>query len=711
MRGYIALVLLMLSSTLFAESVEFKSKNFPGRGQEFKIAYKEFKKGNKFFNKGKGTYPKAIAHYKVAYKFNPKSALLNYRLGIALLEGLYDTSSLVYLRKAIALDPKIERHPSIKKLEREGYGVFDYQYLLARSLHLNREWDKAISAFTQYKQGLNKYDQDYFGPQIDKQIKECENGKILESDPARMRIQNLGKSINSSNPDYGLLLTNGDSTMIFTSRRKGEKGQEKNKIAKGDKQYFEKLYSSEAQGDAWTGSVALPAPLNRHKRHQATAGISNDGKRLYLYITKSRKKGGNIYVSRYKNDKWARPKKYNKVSSRYDETSINFSKDNQYMFFVSTRPNKSFGGRDIWYCTNKKEKKNGNVKWSRPKNLGENINTKYDEDYPFLHHDNKTLYFSSKGHNSMGGYDIFQADLVEKGVFARPKNLSAPVNTPKDDLGYILRKDERLAYMTSTRANGLGEKDIFLVKFLGKKKEVALDFETHDLFSNIEVGKQIEPEVEAPKDKIMVIEGMISSEKTLEPISAEILLIEPRTKRILAKMDNHNVTGKYQVTVNPDAKYKIKAKSIGYANGYKEIAVGSFKDSMERLVVNVALKPDAEEKPQNIIILDKLYFEYKSAVLMKESYPQLNRLARLMLENPAWEVEVGGHTDNIGSPNYNYKLSGDRAKAVVTYLFSKGVPLKRLWWKGYGADKPISNNSTERGRAKNRRVEFRIMKQ
>lgn len=712
---YLSIILIcILSLQLEGQSVEFKKSNFQNKPGEYKIAKKEFKKGNKMFKKGKGKYPEALKHYAVAHKFNSKSAILNYRMGICLLEGMFDTNALTHIQTAINLDASIYRHSSIKKMERNGSGVYHYHYLLGRAYHINKMWDKSIVAFKVYKQSLSKYDAKYFGPKVDKQIRECEAGKKMTSDPSRVRIQNVGKIVNSPNSDYGSLLSHNDSMMIYTSRRKGaegEKGQNKNKIAKHDNQYFEKIYMAHLKDDQWVSAEAFPKPVNRHKRHQATAGISNDGNTLYLYVTHDRKKGGSIYASEFKEGKWKKPKKFKKVHSKYDETSIAFSKDNKYMFFVSNRHRNSQGGRDIWYCYAKKTKKDSSIKWSRPRNLGENVNTKYDEDYPFMHHDNTTLYFSSKGHNSIGGYDIMKSDLIERGVFSRPKNLSVPVNTPRDDLGFALRKDERLAYFTSTRNEGVGEKDIYVIKYLGKEKEVELDFETYDIFNNIEVEKQIEPELEAPADEVVVISGTITSDKTLEPISAEVLVIDPDSKKILAKMDNHSVTGNYQVTVMSNVAYKIKAKSIGYENESKKVTVGAFADQQE-YDVDLVLKTENKEEntTETILILDKLYFEYKSSVLMEESYPQLNRVARLMVENEKWEVEVGGHTDNIGNVNYNIGLSGDRAKSVVDYLVSRGVPLKRLWWKGYGSVKPISNNTTERGRAKNRRVEFKILK-
>lgn len=710
---YLSLIIICLFSfTAFAQqNKEFDRANFIGKEKEFKIANKEYKKGNKHFKKGKGMYSEALKHYEVAYKFNPNSALLNYKMGICLLEGMYDTTALEYLKKGIKLNEKVYKSGIIRQMERDGKGVFHYQYLLGRAYHINKKWDEAINAFNAYKQSLSRYDLKYFGPEVDKQIKECNAGKKLIKSEDRVRIQNVGNKVNSTLSDYGSFLANGDSTLFFTSRRTGDKGQARNQLSKLDNQYFEKVYMATFKDDEWVDAKAYPKPVNKHKRHQATAGVSNDGKTLYLYITKSRMKGGNIYYSEYKKGKWRKPKKFKKIDSKYDETSIAFSKDNKYMFFVSNRPHrKAQGGRDIWYCVAKKQKKNGKIKWSRPKNLGENINTPYDEDYPFMHHDNQTFYFSSKGHNSMGGYDIFKASLIEEGVFQRPTNMSAPINTPRDDIGFALREDERLAYYTSSNSKiGTGEKDIFVIKYLGKEKEVILDFETHDMFSNIEVEKQIEPEVEAPVDEVVVIEGKILGDKSYEPISAEILIVDPDTKRILARFDNHSVTGEYKVTVNPNAKYKIKVKSIGYANGIKMVEVGDFQDQ-DNYTVNLTLSAESEKETTTILILDKLYFEYKSSVLMEESYPQLNRVARLMMENPKWEVEVGGHTDNIGSPEYNVNLSGDRAKAVVDYLVSRGVPLKRLWWKGYGDKKPISTNAHERGRAKNRRVEFKILK-
>lgn len=712
MKSISIILSIILGFQISAQSIEFKKRNFKQRVPEFKIAHKEFKKGNRMFDKGKGKYPEALKHFRVAHKFNPNNALLNLKMGIILLEGIYDSTSLGFIKAAIDLDPGVYRHPSIKKKERNGMGIYHYQYLLGRAYHINKQWDKSITAFTTYKQSLSRFDLKYFGPEVDKQIKECQSGKEMMADPSRVRIQNVGQIVNSPSADYGSLLTHNDSMLIYTSRRKGRKdlkGQNKNKIAKHDNQYFEKIYFAHLKEDEWIASEAFASPINKHKRHQATAGISNDGKTLYLYVTHNRKKGGSIYSSKYKNGKWRKPRKFHKINSRYDETSIAFSKDNKYLFFVSNRPKKSQGGRDIWYCYAKKYRKDSTIKWSRPFNLGENINTKYDEDYPFMHHDNNTLYFSSKGHNSIGGYDIMKSEHIERGVFSRPSNLSIPINTPRDDLGFVLRKDERLAYYTSTRSTGLGEKDIYVIKYLGKDKKVELDFVRHDIFNNIEVEKQIEPEVEAPEDQVVVIKGKITSDKTLEPISAEVLVIEPDTKKILAKMDNHSVSGNYQVTVMPEANYKIKAKSIGYNNESKEVFIPSRQEQSEQ-IIDIALKPESKSKTETILILDKLYFEYKSSVLMEESYPQLNRVARLMIENSDWDVEVGGHTDNIGNANYNLELSGKRAKSVIDYLISKGVPAKRLWWKGYGSTKPISNNTTERGRAKNRRVEFKILR-
>ncbi|MCS6822555.1 MAG: OmpA family protein [Microscillaceae bacterium] len=399
---------------------------------------------------------------------------------------------------------------------------------------------------------------------------------------AGVYVRNLGKEFNSEFDDYAPVLANNDSVLVFTSRRKGAS---QNNISWLDNSYFEDIYISRKTPKGWSEPQQFSPNINS-EYHDASLFIPSSGKELYIYRDKNR---GDIYVSHYDSIKreWEKPIALPKpINSPYAEYSLCLTESGNTIYFASDRPG-GYGGIDL-YMTTKDEK----GKWSEPINLGPNVNTMFDEDSPFLAANNR-LFFSSKGHDALGGYDIFYTEFVN-GEWAKPKSLGKLVNTIDNEVHFVISKDQKVGYFASTRATGFGGEDIYEVRFFQKK------------------AKQ-------------------------EEVIAE-------------------------------------------------------------------LKPEVGSK----IILN-IFFDSEQTNIQPEYFSIIEHLCNFLREYPYVKIEISGHTDSRGVPEHNKVISEKRAKAVVDVLIAQGVSPDRLSFVGYGADRPIAPNTTEAGRAFNRRIECTIV--
>ena len=696
----LATIICILCLNTYAEDVPFKKRYLlTATKKSFREAKKGIRKGNRRFKKGSGMYAVALDNYLIAQKVNPNNAELNFKIGICYLKGMLDTTSLGHMNKAIELDSKIVKNRKIQRIGENSGEIFDHNYMLGEANHLKMNWNKAIENFKIYRKSLNGYYLAIYKRQIDKQIEECENGKLLTKDPARVRIQNLGDSINSPYADYGAFITGNESQMLFTSRRPVKKGPGKKKLNKLDNKYFEKIYIADKKDGVWRKSTVMKRPVNS-KGQRATAGMSNDGKRLFLYIDKSRRRGGNLYEARLsKKGEWKKPRKMSKrINSKEVETSIALSYDEQYMYFVSTKKRRKHqGSRDIYVMTLNKRGK----RYKRPKNIGAVINTKYAEDYVWAHPDNKTLYFSSKGHNTMGGFDIFKSTRKIDGTWSKPVNLSYPINTPEDDYGIVIGWQDRKGYYTSVRPGGKGEKDLYVLKFLGMAKELIVDESEKILASDnafvIEPGKD-------KRNSNTVLKGRVEDAITGNGLNSKFIIFDHDLQKNVAifETDAGN-NGHYLVTLPSAKNYRIIVKADGYVKHMDNYKIPKNKRELIK-DFNLEVLPSSNDK----MTLNKVFFEYNSSKLLESSYVQLRAVGILLKENASMKIEVEGYTDNVGSNSYNQKLSENRAKAVVKFLVTEGVPKDRLTFIGYGVKNPVGNNATEKGRSMNRRTEFRV---
>ncbi len=657
---------------------EFKTENDTG----FEEAWKSIHEGDKLFKAGKGTYRDARELYLFAYRYNDKNAELNYKIGVCYLYSDDKFESIKYLRNAYLL--------------KENVGE-DIHYLLARAYHLTNEFDRAIEEYNKYLEALHPKKVTLESLGIKRFIEECKNGKILVEDPLRVIINNMGENINCEADDYNSLFSANDSLLYFTSRRQHS---EKAKRSAYDNKYFEDIYTSRKINGEWGKAENIGKTINNPKHNTAAVCLSPDNQHLFIY--RGDKDGGDLYESKYKDGKWTSPHSLPKrFNTKYRETSMSISPDGKYMFFVSSNPKESIGGRDIYIV-----RKNAQGRWEKPENIGDKINTPYDEECIHVAPDGNTFYFSSKGHNSMGGYDVFKSVKNDLGEWSPPVNLGYPINTPDDDVFYTVPPSGKSAYYSANRMGGLGGRDIFRIVFLGAEKEIIMS--TEDILiagiqDSVKTGFFTRPG-EISIDTTFIVTGKIYDVGTTEGIMAQMEFIDVDQSRVIATTLS-NDTGAYMARLPEGKAYGIEINARGYLF-YLDIVDISGESPEEEIIRDFGLeKVEVGTK----VVLENIFFETNKATLKPESYAQLEQVLKFMNSNPSVRMEISGHTDNTGSLKYNTKLSQSRAEAVVQYLVERGIDASRFDAKGYAFTQPIAPNDTEEGRAKNRRVEFKIL--
>jgi outer membrane protein OmpA-like peptidoglycan-associated protein len=708
---FASIIFLLAANILAAQShVEFDEKNFPDK-KTLKEARRQYENGNDYFKQASDMQASELKHfieennylpnginelggvglegfrmgldeYLKANQFNPNHALLNFRIAVCYYNiPNQKMMGLNYAEKAIKLNPNVDPMA---------------QYYLGRLYHLHSRWDEAMTAYRAYQQPFNAKPNENTGiiADINRKIGECLNGKEFMKNPTRVFIDNAGAGLNSGDPEYTPIITADESMMYFTSRRSSTTGGVKDQ----DNQFFEDIYTSAYSGGKWSTPTNLGKPVNSED-HDATAGISPDGQKLYVYRPKN---GGDIYESFLKGDKWTEPERMNKnINSSDHESSVSLSFDGKKLFFVSDRKEGGLGNRDIWFSMMDEK-----GKWGKAINIGAPINTIYGEEGVFVHPDGKTIYFSSQGHKSMGGYDIFKTELKD-GKWSEPENLGYPINGPDDDVFFVISANGRHGYYASTKGDGYGEKDIYKITFLGPEKPLALSTEDNLLAGISAAVKTVQPAatVEIKTAQVTLLKGMVTDAITNKPVMASIELVDNERRQVIATFTSNSASGKYLVSLPSGKNYGIAVKAEGYlfhSENFDIPAVATYQE----VVKDIALKPVAVGSS---IVLRNVFFDTGKSTLRPESFTELDRLVKLLQDVPNMRIEVSGHTDNKGGAEMNQKLSEARAKAVFDYLVSKGIKAERMEFKGYGMDKPMDTNETDQGRQNNRRTEFKIL--
>ncbi|MFA6924527.1 MAG: OmpA family protein [Bacteroidales bacterium] len=679
----IIFILSILTTGFFVKSqnVEFTKSIFHDKKGELRKAKKQIKKGDEYFQLGGIDYDNALECYLQANNFNPNNAALNLKIGKTYLCTNEKSKATEFLIKAIKLNET---------------SLNEAHYYLGQAYQFSMKWDDAIKEYNLYKKNINQNGVANPNNNVDKKITECENGKILAKSPVKCFIDNFSSVVNSKYDDYFPVLTSDESTLLFTSRRK-ENNREK--ICRVDNKYFEDIFVTKMSNKLWSNAENYDNSSNA-KDNSAVAGLSGDGKIMLIY---DGSKHGDLYISEfYKDKRWTRPDRLSKEinSKRNHESSAAITPDGNTLYFVSNKKD-GIGGSDIYLCT-----KDEKGRWTKPLNLGSTINTVYDEEFPFITADGKTLYFSSKGHNSMGGFDVFKS-VNENGKWSEPKNLGFPVNTPCDDFTYFAFGNKtNFAYYSSNRENGIGGSDIYKITYITDKP--VINSQEDNLIASIaqpvsEV--MLEKPVEIREKSMIGLKGIVTDAADNKPIKAEIEITDNEQNKVISTIQADNKTGEYLVTIPSGKNFGVTVKADGYMFSSENVNIPLSYEYIEVKKDFALKKIEAGTK----VVLNNIFFDFNKSTLRKASIPELDRVLKLLQDMPTLKIEISGHTDNKGNAKYNQKLSENRAKAVVDYLLNKGIDKSRLTSAGYGFTQPVAPNDNEKGRQLNRRTEFKVI--
>ena len=662
-------IFLLYCSVMKAQSdISIHSKDFKSDKPGYKEAWKHVTDGNSYYKRKSIFYNLAYDEYLKALIYNSTNAELNYKTGVSALFSDKKEEAAGFLLKAFELKNNV---------------TDDILFLSGRALQYAGRFPEAIKKLNGYISSPGKKPEKNIAL-AKKYIEECISSMEITRDTLRVTITNIGANINSNSDDYSELLSSDGKTMYFASRR----GMPNSHNYYADSKFDENIFISQQIMGSW--GLAVNAGKNLATKYCETPiYINSTNDRLYTYA--GYKNGGDIMVSDMKKGQWKTPEPVSfGINSKSSETSFTFSPSGNEIYFVSDNKKNNIGGKDIFFI-----KKLSEQKWSKPQNAGPLINTVYDEESPRFSKTGDTLWFSSQGHNSTGGFDIFYSVRNQDGKWDTVKNCGYPVNTPWDEIFYFPSPvNDSMFYFASNRSGGLGGLDIYQGLIMPPKPVVVAP----------------PPEVpviqpEPVKEQALYLIGKVKDSETGEPVIARIDVIDINTDNVVASTGSYDVDGSYRVRLPAKRSYMIDLRAAGFLSEMKRIDITeSYLQDVYNLDVTLV-----KVKVGNKVILNNILFETGKSVLTASSYNELKRLLNYMLENPKMRIEVSGHTDNTGSASVNLILSESRAKIVVKYLINKGIDRSRMEFKGYGSVQAIADNSTPAGRAKNRRVEFKIL--
>ena len=574
---------------------------------------------------------------------------LNYKIGVCYIHSPKNKKkSLTYLEKAVKKTTKNYAPFSSK----EKKAPIKSYYYLASIYHINYQLDSAIINYKRFKSSVTE--KHYLYKEVDHQIQQCKNAKLAIANPKNVTLTNLGENINSSSADYSPVLSVDESTIYFTSRR--VRKDSSNYFIKDikDGKHYEDIYVAHKEENVWQKPELLT--INSHG-HEATLNISADEQNLFIF------KDGDIYISKHEDNDWGWPIRLsdniNLKGSR--ETHAHVSPNGQEIYFTSDREDGQ-GGLDIY-----KSKQLPNGEWAKPQNLGGKINTEYDEDGIFVHPDGKTIYFSSKGHTSIGGYDIFYSEIDEMGNWSTPQNLGYPINSTDDDIFFVTSADGKRGYYSSFKEHGFGEKDIYMI---------ALE--------------------DAKEKPLTLLTGVIKviGLNTL-PSNTQVVVTDNETEELVGIYRPRKKDGKFTIILTPGNDYHIVYSAADYQqeedlyieeiSAYQEInrainlqdvVFGNKSDNIENN--EIITSPNTE----NIVVSYQEFFNYnvKDIDINNPSYiNMINKAVEKVKKDGSVELHIESSASTVPTKTYgtNTKLAYKRAikakETLINSLIAKGI--------------------------------------
>ncbi|MCX7955431.1 MAG: OmpA family protein [Bacteroidales bacterium] len=526
-------------------------------------------------------------------------------------------------------------------------------------------FEKAIYYFTKFLETDTQHRSIHV--EANNLLKKCKFADSLVKHPVPFNLYSL-IPINSNFKEYWPSLTVDGNEFVFTRQLPSQ-----HLNIDGSTAFQEDIFMSYYNKEKGF-STPIPLAIVNTPDNEGSSHLSANGKYLF-YVACNRKEdygSCDIYVSTRKGNTWSKGKNLGPpINSSYWESNPATSADGRILLFSSDRQ-PSLGGKDIFIAFQKDD-----GSWTEPVNIGNSINTQGNEYAPYLHPDGKTLYFSSDGWPGIGGQDIFVSFLNDDSCWTTPLNLGYPINTPFDDFGLIVASDGKTAYLSSNREN---KNDWNIYTF--------------------ELYPQIRP------SPVNYIKGNIVDAKTKKPIAATVTIYDIESNKLIYKTKTTYDDNSYLAILPFRKEYLMNVYSDGYIFYSDNFVV---KDTS---TINIPFIKNIELQPIEVgvtTILRNIFYESDKYELLPKSKKELEIVVNFLKKNPSLKVEIGGHTDNIGSYEYNLKLSEKRAFKVYEYLINNGIPEERVTYKGYSFSVPIATNDTENGRSQNRRTELKII--
>ncbi|MFD2872236.1 OmpA family protein [Mucilaginibacter ximonensis] len=620
---------------LFLSGIAFAQQPYSTTNQE---AIKNYALANQAIDEH--SFPEAIDLLQKAIKADDKFVEAHALLGNTLHLIKNNKAAINEFRKVIILNPNFSRAIYMKIADME---ISEAQYPEAQA-HLQK-----------FMALPNNADADRAYAQ--KLLKDCIFAIDALQHPVPFKPINMGPNINTAADEYSPVSTADDKTIIFTRQ-----------IAQN-----EDFYQANKVDNQWQKAVYLSDRINTPNYNEGSESVSQDGK--FLFFTGCNRPDGkgrcDIYVTTKKNDDWGKPFSLSPpVNTSGWESQPSISADGRTLYFVSNRKG-GYGGYDIWKSTLTDKG------WSEPENLGPNVNTPNNEQSPFIHPDDSTLYFCSNGWPGMGNQDLFVSRLAKDGKWQVPKNLGYPINTNGDESGLSLTAGGAYAFFSSNKLDGYGGFDIYTF-------EMPPDLRPH---------------------MVTYVKGFVSDAKSHQPLEAAVEIIALENNHPVYRDFSSADKGDFLATITAGKNYGLNISKSGYLFYSDNFSLVGHTSS-NPFFITALLEPI---EIGNKVILKNIFFDTNKYQLQPDSRAELQKLIEFMELNPTVKIEISGHTDNVGNDELNQTLSENRAKSVYNFLISGKIDPSRMVFKGYGKTQPIASNDNDENRAKNRRTEFKII--
>lgn len=518
--------------------------------------------------------------------------------------------------------------------------------------------EKYDSALVYYEKGLP-----LFQPKsslyrlTEKSIISCRFALEAIKKPLSVKKQSLGDTVNFLPSQYFPVLTADGETLIFSGLTH---------------ERDENIYFTTRQKKGWDVPEEISKSINT-TNNEGTCAISADGRTL-VFTACNRPDGYgscDLYITHKQGSDWGTPVNMGEpVNTRDWDSQPSLSADGHTLYFASDRKG-GHGKKDIWVSSLDKK-----GKWSEPKNLGGTVNTADDENAPFIHANGQTLFYASNGLPGMGGMDIFISQRIDT-VWSEPKNLGYPINTVSEQVGLSISSDGGMAYYSDDFSEN------------GKNRALLYMFKLPESLRQAIVPTRY-------------AKGRVFDKKTGNALGSDIDLYDLKSKEKVSSFTSDPSTGSFLAVLNSGSEYAFYVSKSNYL--FKSLSF-SVSDSTPSVQVDIALEPIEKNKAE---VLNNIFFATGSFELDQKSAVELDKMTDFLQNNKAIRIQISGHTDDVGSDKENLELSRKRALAVEQYLIRSGIQQARISSIGYGESRPMEANETEKGRQKNRRIEWKI---